>query len=106
MSPERIARQIGLLDPRDGGIADTEHWHLSDCYFGRNSLVKVAGEIDLCRPFRLQIGEGRARLRFGHMAVLRPDLADGLVGLLVRLRGSMLGYSFAMSAYAALADRS
>ena len=25
--PQRIARQIGFLDPRDGGFADGEHWH-------------------------------------------------------------------------------
>ena len=82
--PQHIVRNVGFLDARDGGLADFEHWRLLcryffKIYFGRNSLVKVDGKSTCAGPCRLQIGEGRARLRFGHVPVFGPDLADGVI---------------------------
>src|SRR5262249_11467340 len=49
--PERIAGKIGFLDTYDRCIADTEHWHSPDYFFGRYSLVKVAGKSTSAGPF-------------------------------------------------------
>ena len=53
----------------------------------RQELVgECRREIDRDGARRLQVGERRARLLLGDVAGRRPDLAHGLVGLLVRFR--------------------
>src|SRR4051812_47267198 len=54
--------------------------------FRRKVVRKRRWKLHFLGPGRLKIVEGGARLRFRHLAVLGPDLAHDVVGLVVCLR--------------------